>query len=141
MSCWSGEFVRKVFYMFGMASNGIRGHGETSKIKSQAIKIMPVFYRTSLDEFKDLVKRNQLLSQWHELSLKNKRINVIIRVGKYFELSPSNKFSSLSLGEVNFWKVIVNVICEAVPPKIRLYDLHIQGKSCMCKVRMRKCKF
>ncbi|KAG0608738.1 hypothetical protein M758_8G128400 [Ceratodon purpureus] len=109
-----------------------------AKKRGLSFKIIPVFLSLSLDEFRDLTKRNQWLSCWHELAIKDKRVNVEEWEDALKYLQPINSMVYDGLGEVKFRKAIVDEICKVVLPKTRLEDSHIQGKSRLCKVIQEK---
>jgi hypothetical protein len=104
--------------------------------RESSFKIMPVFFCISLDQFRDNSKRKEWRSYWEGLALEDKRINVKEWEDALKYLHPLNGMVYDGLGEVKFRKAIIDEVCRAVPPEMRLEDSYIQGRSRMCKVRI-----
>jgi hypothetical protein len=110
---------------------------EEAKIRKCSFKIMLVYLCISLHQFCDPIKRKEWLSCWEELAMKDTRVNVKEWEDALKYLHPLNSMVYNGLGEVKFRKSIIDEICRVVPPETMLEDSHIQGRSRMCKVRIR----
>lgn len=97
------------------------------------IKIIPVFYCISRDEWLDQENRLRWTSQWSEWASEDARINVDEWKEALEQLNTINSIKKTG-GDVVLRKEIVDAVCELVDPEARLNDSHVQGKTRLCQV-------
>ena len=104
--------------------------------RKSSFKIIPIFLRTSLEEFDDPNIRMRWLLCWQELAKKDPmRVDVEKCEVALKYIRPINSLIyKLGMEILKFQEKIVDAICEKIPPEIRLEDSHIQGRLCLCKV-------
>lgn len=130
----SEEFITSKWPMMELVAMHDRVLDEAKKGKS-FLKIIPIFFGTSLKEFDDPINQSRWLSCWHELALKNpKRVKVEKWKIAFKFLRSINGLVYDGLDEQRFQEQIVDEICDIVPPEVKLEDSHIQGKSRLCMV-------
>ena len=108
---------------------------ETSKRNSK-MKILPLFFGLSRNEFNDLSRQQEWFKVWDTMSKADTQIKVDDWKGA-LELLSSRipmDYNRGSRGVVAFRKKVVSEICSAIPADIRHEDSHVQGRSHLCKV-------
>ena len=106
-----------------------------SKKPSSRIKIIPIYYLISIEDFKDIKIQKQWISQWQKWSKKDKRIKVAEWKDALKVLASINGL--LMKGgccDVQFREEIVMEVFGSVSSETRWDDSHVQGRSRSCKV-------
>ncbi|KAG0598272.1 hypothetical protein M758_12G059800 [Ceratodon purpureus] len=105
------------------------------KRPSSRIKIIPIYYLLSIDEFKDIDIQNQWTVQWEKWSEKDIRINVEEWKNALKVLASINGLvMKRGCSDVQFREEIVMEVCGVVTPETRWDDSYVQGRSRSCKV-------
>ena len=100
-----------------------------------SIRIIPILFFMSWEEWLDGGNRSSWISKWEEWGNKDKRIDVkewkeALRVLKPIKSMVREK----GISGVTCRKEIVKVVCEYVLPETRWDDPHIQGRVRLCEV-------
>ncbi|KAG0554019.1 hypothetical protein KC19_12G056800 [Ceratodon purpureus] len=106
-----------------------------SKKPSSRIKIIPIYYLISIEDFKDIKIQKQWISHWQKWSKKDIRIKVEEWKDALKVLASINGL--LMKGgccDVQFREEIVMEVCGLVSSETRWDDSHVQGRSRSCKV-------
>ena len=97
-------------------------------------KIMPLFYKLSVAQFKDPKRQDRWFKQWKKF--KNSRIDEKVLEtwkGALRSIYPLNGIEMIRReGEVSYRKRIVRAICNVVSPVIEFDVSHVQGKDHIC---------
>ena len=99
------------------------------------IKIIPVFYHISRQDYVDISNLNQWVSQWEEWANEDKRICVEEWKRALAVLKGINSLVINGIGEVKARKLIVDAVCELLLPETRWDDSHVEGKLRLCEVK------
>ncbi|KAG0604044.1 hypothetical protein M758_10G140000 [Ceratodon purpureus] len=102
------------------------------------IKIIPVFYHISRQDYVDISNRNQWVLQWEEWANEDKRICVEEWKIALAVLKGINSLVINGIGEVKARKLIVDAVCELLLPETRWDDSHVEGKLRLCEVLCNK---
>ena len=93
------------------------------------LKILPLFYKLSIEEFKQDERQCIWLECWKKLALEDPRINVQNWRDSLEALSSTNGIQFVkNKGKVSYREEIVKAICGRVTLHIKVDDSHIQGK-------------
>ena len=105
---------------------------------NSSMKIIPVFYKISVNALKDPKNHVRWTSQWVKWAHndRDKRIDVeewkrVLRVIG----SINGMVSKEGVSDVKFREAVVEEVCGLVCSEIRWDDSHVQGRSRICKVR------
>ena len=98
------------------------------------LKILPLFYKLSVEEFKQPKRQDGWFEEWEKL--KSSRINEkTLKAWKdaLRSIYPQNGIQMIpGEGEVSYRKRIVRAICDMVPPVVEFDVSHVEGKDRIC---------
>ncbi|GLJ35325.1 hypothetical protein SUGI_0710610 [Cryptomeria japonica] len=102
--------------------------------KNPQLKLFPLFYRISTQYMKDPTNERRWLQKWQEWVTTDSRLNITACTKA---LSVLKSYSGLvyqpGIGEVNYRRMVVDAICEIVPPFITADLTYVQGANRICQ--------
>ncbi|KAG0559588.1 hypothetical protein KC19_10G116300 [Ceratodon purpureus] len=107
------------------------------KSPNSRLKLIPVFYKLSREEWLDDENRLEWIAQWKEWASVDERI-CIEEWKKALDALKSINSLMMRDGEVQLRKEIVDAVCKLVLSETRWDDSHVQGRSRMCEILLQK---
>jgi hypothetical protein len=111
----------------------------TKKESNIKLKILPLFYGLSINEFLNEKRQERWVQMWEKWAKDDP--NERIKVDEWKEaLDLLRSYNGISYNRelqeiVPYQNEIVSHICGLISPDIKWHDSHVQGKSNICKVR------
>ncbi|KAG0559628.1 hypothetical protein KC19_10G119600 [Ceratodon purpureus] len=107
------------------------------KSPNSRLKLIPVFYKLSREEWLDHDNRSKWITQWKEWASVDERI-CIEEWKKALDALKSINSLMMRDGEVHLRREIVDGVCKLVLPETRWDDSHVQGRSRLCEILLQK---
>ncbi|KAG0603715.1 hypothetical protein M758_10G115900 [Ceratodon purpureus] len=107
------------------------------KSPNSRLKLIPVFYKLSREEWLDDENRLEWFAQWKEWASVDERI-CIEEWKKALDVLKSINSLMMRDGEVHLRREIVDAVCKLVLPETRWDDSHVQGRSRLCEILLQK---
>ncbi|KAG0559593.1 hypothetical protein KC19_10G116800 [Ceratodon purpureus] len=107
------------------------------KSPNSRLKLIPVFYKLSREEWLDHENRSKWIAQWKEWASVDKSI-CIEEWKKALDALKSINSLMMRDGEVHLHREIVDAVCKIVLPETRWDDSHVQGRSRLCEILLQK---
>ena len=135
MSNGNSGYFRRIFSI-KVAMIELHTFVQTRLKSNTKLKILPLFYKLSVQELGNTKRRNQWFSVWKEWAKIDSRINIDEWKQSVEVLISFNgiEYNQNSEGIDAYLKCVVSNICKEVVPDIKWDDSHVQGRSNICKV-------
>ncbi|KAG0604323.1 hypothetical protein M758_10G162600 [Ceratodon purpureus] len=108
-----------------------------SKSLNSKLNLIPVFYKLSQEEWLNCKNRSMWIAQWKKWASVDKTI-CIEEWKKALDGLKSINSLMMKDGEVHLRREIVDAVCKLVLPETRWDDSHIQGRSRLCEILLKK---
>ena len=112
----------------------LNGFVQASKGKDNSKKILPLFYGLNVEEFSESDRQKKWFTTWKKMAKDDKRIKVDEWKESLKVLRPFHGCVYEGQKVLAYREEIVSSICKAIPPDIQYDELHVQGRSKLCKV-------
>ena len=100
------------------------------------MKILPLFYKLTVAQFKDPERRRVWFEKWERFKESDERLDISSWKDALRVLGGQNGvvFCETGQNEDEYIKSIVQTVFRSVPPDVLYVDSHVKGGTQLCKV-------
>ena len=127
----SDDFFMSKWPMLELASFVEAKNGDNPEMK-----ILPLFYKLTVAQFKEPERRRVWFEKWERLKESDKRLDISSWKDALRVLGGQNGavFCGTGQDEVKYIASIVQTVFRSVPPDVLYGDSHVKGGTQLCKV-------